>query len=185
MPKPAHVPLHWKMIDWLPEDTYKKHLVPKLEEVGIKPVDLKRSVYVIRLNGNYAIDYANGESPTIYVGGGNFFTRIDNHKSWVREIRDLVGPFSFQVCIATPRVKNNFEAYLDAEAAIWDRFGELFKTAPLWNKQFENRRCEHYEYSQQQIDYVLRKRSGAKYKWAIRPMKASMFYSAYNKTSFE
>lgn len=185
MAKTVHVPLQWKAIDWLPEETWKKSLVPKLENEGIRIPDLKRSVYIIRLNGDFAVDYHRGESPCVYVGEGNFYSRIMQHKSWVREIRELVGKFSFQVCIATPRVKNNSEAYLDTEAALLQRFAFHFHTAPLWNKQFEARRCEHYEYSEKQLDYGLCKRSGAKYKWAIRPMKSSLFYDSYQKTRFE
>lgn len=180
----VHVPLDWKTIDWLPDETWKRDLIPKLEQAGISPIELKRSVYVIRLNGEFAVDYAKGESPTIYVGEGNFYSRISSHKVWVKEIRELVGKFSFQVCIATPRVKNNPDAYLDTEAALLDRFGVLFRTAPLWNKQFETRRCEHYEYSERQLDFALRKRSGTKYKWAIRPMRSCSFYASYEKTKY-
>lgn len=177
----VHVALSWKRIDWLPHETWKKQTLPRVEAAGLKLKDLKRSVYVIRLNGNFCIDYPKGTSPTLYVGEGNFNQRINSHRKWVSELEELVGKFSFQVCIAVPRVKNNDEAYLDAEAAILGRFGERFGTAPLWNKQFESRR-RNYNYAINSIDNAICKRSGAKYEWAMRPMKSSPFYSDFMRT---
>lgn len=177
----VHVPLSWSKIDWLPVETWKKHTLPKLIEIGLNPADLKRSVYVIRLNGDYCIEYPHGESPTLYVGEGNFSQRITSHRTWVSELKELVSNFSFQVRIAVPRVRKNAEAYLDCEAALLARFGELFGSAPLWNKQFETRR-NGYSYSQSQLDQALCKGSGAKYKWAIKPMKASPFYAEFMRT---
>lgn len=182
MKKEVHVALDWKFIEWLPDEKWMKDTLPKLIEADIDPRQIHRSVYVIRLHGEFAIDYPNGESPTVYIGEGNFSSRIKSHRSWVSEIRELVREFSFQVGIVTPRVANNPEAYLDTEAALLDRFAEKFHTAPLWNKQYETRRCQHYSYSQQQMDYAICKRSGAKYKWAIRPMKSSPFHASYLKT---
>ena len=145
------VALDWKRIDWMPNETWKKDILPKLNAVGLSLTDLKRSVYVIRLNGEFCIQYPRGQSPTIYIGEGRFGQRINSHRAWVRELEELVGDFAFQVRIAVPRVKNNADAYLDCEAALLDRFGELFGTAPLWNKQYESRR-NGYEYNDKQVN---------------------------------
>jgi hypothetical protein len=184
MENSVHVALDWSLIDWLPDETWQKDTLPKLIENGVNPNNINRSVYVIRLNGNYTIQYPHGESPTVYVGEGNFFSRINCHKKWISEIRDPVNNFSFQVCIATPRVRKNEYAYIDCEAALLARFGEKFRSAPLWNKQFETRRCPHYVYSQRQLDYVLCMRSGSKYKWALKPMPSSPFFESWRKTHF-
>jgi hypothetical protein len=101
---------------------------------------------------------------------------------WARELEELVGDFSFQVCVATPRVKKQPKAYLDCEAVVLKRFGDRFGSAPLWNKQFERRRFRHHEYSTRKVDYVIGKRSGAKYQWALQPLKSSSFYDSYHKT---
>ena len=174
----VNVALDWKRIDWLPRETWKKNILPKLKAVGLKPAQLKRAVYVIRLNGDFCIKYPRGESPTIYIGEGNFSQRINSHRSWVKELEELVGGFAFQVRIAIPRVKNNEEAYLDCEAALLEKFGEIFGTAPLWNKQYESRR-NGYVYNSKQINQAICKGSGAKYKWAIAPMKSSSFYGNF------
>lgn len=177
----VNVPLNWKRIDWLPHETWKKDILPKLKTVGLGPMALKRSVYVIRLNGDYCVQYPRGQSPTIYVGEGNFGQRINSHRKWVKELEDLVGDFAFQVRIAIPRVKNNVDAYLDCEAALLDRFGTLYGTAPLWNKQYESRRNK-YVYNDKQVKQALCKGSGAKYRWAITPMKSSSFFENFQRT---
>lgn len=185
MPREVNVPLDWKYIDWMPDETWKKSVEPNLIAAGVNVAAVPRSVYVIRLNGEYAIDYPEDESPVVYIGEGNFFNRINSHRSWIAGIEELVGEFSFQVCIAYPRVRNQYDAYRDAEAALLERFGEVFGTAPLWNKQFETRLCPHYVYNTKQMDRALRKRSGARYRWAIRPLRSSPFHKAFHCTDYE
>jgi hypothetical protein len=145
------VPLAWKRIDWLPSETWKKHTLPKLLNVSLKTADLKRSVYVIRLNGDYCIEYPKSQSPTLYIGEGNFNQRITSHRTWVTELKELVGEFSFQIRIAVPRIQNNASAYLDCEAALLIRFRNVFGSAPLFNKQLEKRRNNNYIYNTSSI----------------------------------
>ncbi len=175
------VALDWKRIDWMPEETWRRTTLPKLWEVGLDEKDLARSVYVIRLNGDFCIQYPTGESPTLYIGEGRFNQRINAHRAWVTELGELVGPFSFQVCIAVPRVRNNIYAYRDCEAAMIERFNHHFSSAPMWNKQFESRRND-YDYSTRQMDRAICKRSGAKYKWAVAPMRSSLFFPNFVRT---
>ena len=182
MPTTVNVPLAWTCVDWHPDETWTRVLLPRLVDNGASKDQLDRSVYVIRLAGNFAISYPKGESPAVYVGEGGFGSRIAAHKMWARQLQELVGEFSFQVCVATPRVKNQEATYLDCEAVLLQRFRARFGCAPLWNKQVERRRFPHHQYSQDKLDYVIGKRSGAKYLWALKPMKASPFYQSYMKT---
>lgn len=177
----VNVPLDWHRIDWMPGDMWKRDILPKLIRAGITEAMLGRCVYVIRLNGDFCIGYPNGESPTIYIGEGRFSTRISKHRSWLRDIQILVGEFSFQICVAVPRVRKNGYAYQDAEAALLEYFGKKYGTTPLWNKQYETRKCPHYIYNELSIKEALNKRSGAKYHWAIRPMKSSPFYRCFKQ----
>lgn len=177
----VYVDLNWQKIDWKPSDTWAKDTVPKLKECGLKLGELRRSVYVIRLNGNYCIHYPKGQSPAIYIGEGRFSQRIYSHRSWVKELEDLVRNFSFEIRVAVPRVRNSEDAYKDAEAALLIQFAAKFGSAPLWNKQFENRLFDHYEYRCNEMDSAICKGGGKKYKWEIKPMKASMFYKSYNQ----
>ena len=182
MPKPVSVALTWTSVEWNADETWRKALLPRLIAAGANRKYLDRSVYVIRLAGNFAIGYPKGDSPTVYVGEGSFGRRIQSHRKWANELRELVGDFAFEVLVATPRVKKQPTTYLDCEAVLLHRFGVKFGTAPLWNKQFERRRFQHHEHSLKKLDYALCKRSGAKYQWALRPMKSSMFYESYQKT---
>jgi hypothetical protein len=182
MAKPVNVALRWHVITWSPNETWKKQTLPALLAAGANPDQIDRSVYVIRLNGNFAVHYPNGQSPAVYVGEGNFGSRINSHRQWADELKEVVGDYSFQVCLATPRVQKNERTYLDCEAVLLERFGKHFHSAPLWNKQFEKRRFPHHIYSDRQVDYALCKRSGAKYKWAVLPMRSSPFYRSYGKT---
>jgi len=129
----ANVALNWHRIDWNPNETWRRTTLPKISQAGINEADLERSVYVLRLNGNFCIQYPNGQSPTLYIGEGRFSQRISAHRTWVTELQELVGDFSFQVCIAIPRVRNSAETYRDCEAALIDRFADLFGSAPMWN----------------------------------------------------
>lgn len=80
--------------------------------------DLGRCVHVIRLNGNYCVEYPKRTSLTVYIGEGNFNQRIVQHRTWATESKDLVGEFSFQARLSVPRVKKNPTGYKDCEAAL-------------------------------------------------------------------
>lgn len=183
MPKQiVQIPLQWIKINWHPDDTWERVTLPKLLKAGIRENLIDRTVYAIRIRGDFAIDYPAGQSPTVYIGEGNFGSRITSHRKWACELNKLVGESNFEVCVATPRVRRNPNAYLDCEAALLLRFGDIFHSAPLWNKQFEKRKFEHYFYETSELDHVLRKRMGTKFKWAIKPMRSSLFFEHFHRT---
>lgn len=175
------VALRWHKIDWRPGDTWKKQTLRKLMACGLKVIDLRRSVYVIRLNGDYCIQYDRGQSPTIYIGEGSFSQRINSHRLWVGELEDLVKDFSFQIRIAVPRIKNSPLTYKDCEAALLERFGDKFGSVPLFNKQFKSRLFNSYIYNQKQIDQAICIGKGTRYKWELKPMRASRFYKVWHR----
>ncbi|RDZ27859.1 hypothetical protein [Lysobacter silvisoli] len=176
------VALNWTCVEWHPEDTWTRDLLPRLVEAGAYAPYLARAVYVIRLAGNFAISYPKGDTPAVYVGEGSFGSRIQSHKRWASQLEELVGEFQFEVCVATPRVRNCPTTYLDCEAVVLQRFRDRFGSAPLWNKQIERRRHPHHEYSQRKLDYAISKRSGARYHWALKPLPSSPFYASYQRT---
>lgn len=185
MGQAIHVGLSWSRIGWAPSDTWKKNILPLLLEEDIDESKLNKSVYVIRLAGRFAIDYRWAQSPAVYIGQGNFNARINDHRWWVKELKDLVGEFRFKICIATPRVRKSAYAYKDCEAALIDRFADIHGSAPLWNKQYETRTCPHYQYNDKKMDEALRKRSGSGYKWAVKPMRSSPFFKNYDRTNLD
>jgi hypothetical protein len=175
------VELKWHKIDWTPNDAWRKDIVPKLKACSLTVIDLSRGVYVIRLNGEYCIQYPKGRSPTLYVGEGRFIQRFKRHRAWITELQDLVRDFSFQIRIAVPRVKNSLQAYRDCEAALLDRFGVKFGSTPLWNRQFETRLFGNYKYKNVQMDEAICRGKGTKYKWELKPLRASRFYDVYHQ----
>lgn len=61
------VSIEWFWIDWSVGDTWRKAVLPRLEEEGVKESSLERCVYLIRANGMFAIEYPKGISPTLYT----------------------------------------------------------------------------------------------------------------------
>jgi len=178
---PKTIKLEWKWIEWNVGETWGKHIVPKLEDVDISTDTLVKSVYVIRANGRFVIEYPKGISPTLYIGEGNFESRITQHKNWLKEFSNIVHQFPFLIAIATPRVQNSPDAYRDLEAALLDEFAKKFGSAPLMNKQFENR-IKDYIYEGLRKPLTVGK-GAKKYLWAIKPLKRCVFYKAYNSAA--
>lgn len=174
------VSLVWHRLNWHLEHS-PAALVDQLYACRVSREDLLRSVYVIRLNGNFCIQYPKGTSPTVYVGEGDFPERMKKHAEWLKGLSDELMGHSFQVCVALPRVNNNENAYMDTEAVLIERFIQLFGIAPLWNKQKEARKFDHHQYDPRQTDEALCMRSGSKYKWAVMPLKSSLFFSSFPK----
>lgn len=182
MGRSVNISLHWASIEVNPSDTWEKTIVPRLIDQGVDLTKLSRSVYVIRLNGNFCIEYPRGQSPVLYIGEGNFQQRVTSHRAWIGELEELVGQFSFEVRIATPRVTNNSIAYRDCEAFMIERFRKLFGSAPLRNSQVETRQCPHFNYNRAKVDEALKIGRGRRFQWAFKPMRSSSFYKYYNKT---
>ena len=176
------VALRWHKITWRPGEFWAKITLPRLNEYGLTRADLSSSVYVIRLSGEYCIRYPKGHSPTIYIAEGVFPFRIHSHRSWILELKDLVKDFPVQIRkIAVPSVKNCTLTHRDCEAALLLRFRDKFGSTPLWNKQFVKRLCLSYRYNLRQMDRAICIGKSTKYKWELRPMKASHFYDVYNQ----
>jgi hypothetical protein len=176
-----HLTLSWERVNWLPDEEWGNETLPKLINIGLSIQDIRRSVYVIRLNGNFCIEYPGGESPTVYIGEGNFKQRIDNYKWWLSGLQELVGHSMFEILIAVPRVRNNMKAHCLTEAALLEHFRERYKTFLLWNKQRETCK-EGYTFNKEFMDEAVCKGRGSRYKWAIKPIKNSLFYFDYINT---
>ena len=179
---PLKVEIGWNWIEWNEGYTWKKNIMPQMLECGITEEQLGRCVYVIRGNGLFAINYPERISPTLYIGEGDFKNRLIQHKNWFKGLIDLVGEFPFLVGICIPRVQNNYDAYLDLEAALLIEFKELYGCAPLKNKQMENRRFDYEYYPKEEFRGAIMIGKGVRYYWAIEPMKSNDFYDDYFKT---
>lgn len=87
----ADVQIKWDWLQWKCSQTWKKDIFSILQSRGVSQEDLKRCVYVIKLDGLFAIEYPRGISPTVYIGEGNFEQRITQHKNWLMDLADLQG----------------------------------------------------------------------------------------------
>ena len=65
---------------------------------------------------------------------------------WLREMKETFGKTLFEFVVAMPRVRNNPNAYKDAEAALIHLFDKKYGSAPLKNGQFEYQKFG-YEFS--------------------------------------
>jgi len=176
----VNINIQW--IEWEKGNTWVKHIVPQLDEIGMKEEQLDRCVYIIRAHGSFAIRYPKGISPTIYIGEGNFKNRIIQHKNWLSGLTDLVGEFPISIGVCAPRVRNNFSAYKDLEAALLIEFKSLYGCAPLKNKQMETRKCDYDYQPKEEIRNAIMIGRGVRYYWAIEPMRSNNFYDDYFKT---
>ncbi len=176
------VTIKWRWLDWQPNYTWAKEIVPQLHDMGLQEQQLDHCVYVIRANGVFAIKYPKKASPTLYIGEGNFKNRIMQHKNWLEPLRELVGDFYFQIGLCIPRVKNNYYAYKDFEAALLMEFREIYGCAPLVNKQMENRHAEYKYVPRKEIRSALMIGKGIRYHWELVPKRSSPYYKCYWKT---
>jgi hypothetical protein len=177
------VRIQWKWIHWKPGNTWSADILPQLSELGVTEAQLKRCVYVIRANGNFAIRYPKGNSPTLYIGEGNFKYRLQRHSYWLGELHELVGEFSFEIGICFPRVRNSYKTYCDFEAALLEEFKSIYGCAPLRNAQMESRTRLYDYYPIDEVRSAIMIGKGVRYKWAIEPMKSSRFYDLYWRTA--
>lgn len=152
-----------------------------LREEGLRPKDIKRCVYVLRINGIMAVSYPKGVSPVVYIGEGALNARLQQHKKWLKGLLPLVEHYQFELGIAVPRVNGASSAYKDLEAVLLEGFARLYGSAPLRNKQFERRRYQH-TYFKKDINEALKLGKGMRFHWAVEPMRASGYRAAYVQT---
>lgn len=167
-------------------DQWAKAIRPQLEAVGLDEAALQRSVYVIRLNPPYAIRYCPGPkgiSPVLYIGEGNFQSRITSHlRNWIPDVAAVVQACGLQIGVALPRKANGHAAHKEAEVALLNRFWKLYNNAPLRNKQWEYTNTEP-KCDPAKLHEALQIGRGMRYDWALEPMAANKFFEAYHRTA--
>jgi len=178
----ATIQVNWHYINWDVGNTWAKNIIPQLISYGITEEQLERAVYVIRTNGNFAIDYPNKPSPTLYIGEGNFKQRLMQHKNWLQELRELVGEFPFEIALAIPRARNNEYVYKNMEADLLHEFKKIYGLAPFMNKQMEFHNGNHTYEPYEEFVRPLQIGRGKRIPWAIRPLPSNTQYASFWKT---
>lgn len=179
----ANITIKWNWLSWNCNQTWKRDVLPKLHADGIREPDLDRCVYVIRLNGLFAIEYPLGVSPTLYIGEGNFEQRITQHKNWLMELTDLQGDADFLIGYCFPRAPNVVNAYSDFEAMLIHEFRSIYGSAPLRNKQMEYQKGSHAFGPISDIRSAIMTGKGVRFHWSVKPLKSSPMYDVYNRTT--
>lgn len=178
----ATINVTWHSFNVHVDDTWARNILPKLNAIGIKEQDLCHVVYVIRINGLFAIQYEEGVSPVVYIGEGNFKDRISSHRKWLGNITELVDDAVFEVRICVPKKKRGDYANKDFEAVLLHKFKEIFGSAPMKNRQLEYPSVDHDITSYQtSVVAPLRIGKGVRYYWAIKPLRANTHYDDYHR----
>ena len=177
----ARIEITWFWINWGTDYSWKSDVVPQLQEWGLKLRQWRRSVYVIRAEGTFAIQYPKRVSPVLYIGEGRLGARLSSHKKWLRRIEELVGEFPLVVYLCCPRVKNNWYAYQDVEADLLRTFRRKYGAAPMMNKQIEYPYFGHRYKNRKEFLKPLGIGRGRRYYWAIRPMRSNPGFVPYMK----
>ena len=170
-----NIPIQWFNLEFNPGDTFSA-VTDRLKTK--KRLDLSllpNSVYVIRLAGNFAIQYPSGVSPTIYIGQGKFRGRLNAHRTWLEKLHSLVAETSLQVKFCMPRSADDKPLNRELEAFLLNSFEQTYGQKPLQNKQ-GGKQDESFSFHQGKIGHVIGPGAGRNYAWAIRALKANPYF---------
>jgi hypothetical protein len=129
-----------------------------------------KSVYIIRLKAPFSIMYDEGYSPVLYIGRGDFQTRVTNHlKNWLNPLAKSLNSGFFEILFSVPKARNNVDFYKDVEADLIDVFVERYGIKPLNNLKRESVTRAHV-YSEVELKEAFGFGKGNSFKWAIWPI---------------
>lgn len=141
-------------------------------------------IYIIRLIGDFAVDYPNGFSPVIYIGEGNAYGRLYQHANWLSSLLASIPQMGLEVRIAeiTRRKNKTLYQYIEADLLRW--FAEDYGSLPWFNRQRERGKESQYEY-EREAELCIRRHlgvgAGNEFLWAIKPTHNNEQYEPYEK----
>jgi hypothetical protein len=177
---PIKVKIEWFWITFDPNET-RKLIKQRLNAEGAESQLWPKAVYVIRLQAPFSIAYPKRHTPVLYIGEGAILSRLIAHRKWAKRMQKLGYPFPLEVAVCFPRVQNNENAYKAFEAHLLNVFSVRYGSLPLKNSINENMAFDH-GYGRIATKGVLGPGSGAKHKWAIRPLPSNPFLTVFEKT---
>jgi len=178
----AEIEIYWHWIKYGMGSKWARDVLPQLEELEVSELDLSKSVYVIRAAGYFAIKYPKGISPVLYIGEGNFKSRIEQHRNWLGNMSEIMSEFPLEIAFCFPKCKgNNHCRHQDTEAAMLHAFKRKFGLAPFKNKQMEYPKIDHEYLPRLAFNDAITIGRGVRYDWAIEPMPSNIHYSEYHK----
>ncbi|BCG46462.1 hypothetical protein GEOBRER4_n1258 [Citrifermentans bremense] len=178
----AQININWHWITYEIGSKWKKDVLPQLGKLEISESDLSSSVYVIRVAGYFAIKYPKAISPVLYIGEGNFKTRIEQHRNWLGNMSEIMSEFPLEIAFCLPKCTgNNHCRHKDTEAAMLHAFKDKFGLAPLKNKQMEYARIDHEYLPRLAFNDAINIGRGVRCDWAIEPMPSNIHYNEYHR----
>jgi hypothetical protein len=174
-----NVRVEWKWIEWNVNFKWREQIVPQLEKHGLTENDLRTCVYVIVADGLFAIDYPKRVSPTLYIGSGNFKSRLAQHESWLSEITHLVHDYRFSIAVCRPKTRDGQHVHKAMEAALLREFVELHGCIPIRNKKMEHPQEDFNYVPYEKFKKPLIIGRGYRYHWAIRPLNSNPYHRSF------
>lgn len=152
---------------------------------NIKLIELKRSVYIIRMTGQFIVSYVKGNSPVLYVGRGIVGQRIAAHlKNWLSDVHTLGGSVGVEIRVCVPRKQNRDDFFKNVESDLIANFNKKHDSLPFFNKRKENKHARKVVYNSSTkllLNRAIGIGSGKRPLWAIKPTPANKNLSAYLK----
>lgn len=165
--------------------TLRRELTEALTKQGYGTADLKRSVYVIRMKGDFVIAYPNGRSPVLYIGRGSALGRLSSHlRRWLHEIDGFGKDVRIEVRVCRTRRRNVAEMFKYVEADLIDWFADRYGVIPFFNSRRETTYadCVYYtETDEAQMKAALGVGKGKRPLWAIAPTPANKNYDVFHR----
>lgn len=165
--------------------TLRRELTEALEEQGYGAADLKRSVYVIRMRGDFVVGYPRGRSPVLYVGRGSALGRLSSHlRNWLHEVRKLSDNVSIEIRVCRARRRNVDEMFKYVEADLIASFAKRYGIIPFFNARRERSYEDGVNYTvsdEKTMSAALNVGKGKRPQWAIAPAPANKNYDVYHR----
>lgn len=144
-----------------------------------------KCVYIVRLAGDFSVQYPRDFSPVIYIGEGEAHSRLRSHASnWLVDLACAIQGIGVDIRVAEVARKNSMNFYQYVEADILDKFQRVYGALPWFNKQCETSKIGYYPWDEgatQDLNKNLGIGSGNKFIWAIQPTKNNRYINEFNK----
>ena len=154
---------------------------------GLVPVkgSLDRSVYVIRMTGDFVIAYEKRNSPVLYIGRGNCAQRLAAHlKNWLHEVRSFGSEVGLDIRVASPRRQKRENYFKNVEADLLRDFAKEHGALPFFNKRFERTfqgKCHHGLEARKEMRSAILIGRGNRPRWALKPTRANKAFATFLK----
>lgn len=144
-----------------------------------------KCVYIIRLSGDFAVQYPRDFSPVIYVGEGAAHSRLQSHAgNWLVDLARGIQGIGVDIRVAEVARKNHATFYQYIEADMLDMFQRAYGSLPWFNQQRETSKKGWYPWDDDAMRDLTKNLgigSGKKFIWAIQPTKNHPYIDEFNK----